>query len=162
MKIKDVKTHHLVTDLNRPFYFSQWWYSRREACLVEITTEDGITGWGECYGPARPIQTIIEEAFKQYLVGEEPRDIDRHWEYLYNRYRDYGQKGLVIEAISGVDIALWDIFGKDTDLPGVQASPQHAHRGRRVRVHPLRLQGHHRAQGRRHPSARHLLSRGSF
>lgn len=117
MRIKDVKTHYLVTQLNHPFSFSQWWYDQRKACLVEITTDDGIVGWGECYGPARPIQTIVEEEFKSYLVGEDPRDIDRHWEYLYNRYRDYGQKGLIIEGISGIDIALWDIFGKSTGLP---------------------------------------------
>lgn len=117
MRIKDIRTHYLVTSLNQPFAFSQWWYDQRKACLVEIITDDGIVGWGECYGPARPIQTIIEEEFKSYLVGEDPRDIDRHWEYLYNRYRDYGQKGLIVEAISGVDIALWDILGKLTGQP---------------------------------------------
>jgi len=117
LKIKDIKTHYLITKLDHPFSFSQWWYNERKACLVEVITDDGIIGWGESYGPARPIQTIIEEEFKKFLVGKDPRDIDRHWEFLYNRYRDYGQKGLIIEAISGIDIALWDIFGKSVDLP---------------------------------------------
>ena len=117
MKIKDIKTHFLVTKLEHPFSFSQWWYDERKACLVEVITDDGIIGWGECYGLARPIQTIIEEEFKKFLIGEDPRDIDKHWEFLYNRYRDYGQKGLIIEAISGIDIALWDIFGKSVGLP---------------------------------------------
>ncbi|GKX30594.1 D-galactarolactone cycloisomerase [Vallitalea longa] len=116
MKIKDIKTHVLHAKLKQPFCFSQWWYDTRTTCIVEIITEDGITGWGECYGPSTVIQEIIN-VYKEYLIGEDPREIDRHWEYLYNRYRDYGQKGLIVEAISGIDIALWDIFGKSVGLP---------------------------------------------
>lgn len=119
MKIKNIETHILYAKLDQPFSFSQWWYDTRTSCIVEITTEDDITGWGECYGPSKMIKTIIDE-FKGYMIGKDPRDIDKHWEYLYNRYRDYGQKGLIIEAISGIDIALWDIYGKSVNLPVYQ------------------------------------------
>lgn len=116
MKIIKIETHLLHADLNQPFSFSQWWYDTRTACIVEITTDNGITGWGECYGPSKMVLDTIEN-IKDYLIGKDPRDIDVHWETLYNKYRDFGQKGLIIQAMSGIDIALWDIFGKSVNLP---------------------------------------------
>ncbi len=115
-KIKSVTPHVLNVDLKQPFSFSQWEYSSRMTCLIEIETVDGVVGWGECYGPSQMLKHIVNE-MKSYLIGEDCMDIQRHWEYLYNRYRDYGQKGLIIEAISGIDIALWDVFGKILNQP---------------------------------------------
>ena len=80
--------------------------SVRASCLVEITADDGTTGWGECYGPAR-INAAIVEALTGRLIGRDPRATDVIWMDLYNHFRDYGQKGVVISAISGIDIALF-------------------------------------------------------
>ena len=60
MKIRDVKTYVLEAPLAEPFAYSQAWYERRGACLVEIVGEDGNSGWGEAFGPARLTAPIVE------------------------------------------------------------------------------------------------------
>src|ERR1700722_539628 len=108
VKIRDVKVYVLDAPLAEPFAYSQAWYERRGACLVEIIGEDGNSGWGEAFGPARLTAPIVEY-YKPLLIGEDALATERHWQTLYNRLRDHGQKGLAIEALSAVDIALWDL-----------------------------------------------------
>src|SRR5258705_13999654 len=116
MKIRDVKTYVLETALTEPFAYSQAWYERRGACLVEIVGEDGNSGWGEAFGPARLTAPIVDY-YKSSLIGGDALATELHWENLYNRLRDHGQKGLAIEALSAVDIALWDLKGRHLGLP---------------------------------------------
>ena len=111
MKIVDIKTYVLDAALAEPFAYSQAWYQRRGACLVEIVGEDGNSGWGEAFGPAR-LTAPIAEYYKPLLIGEDALATERHWQTLYNRLRDHGQKGLAIEALSAIDIALWDLKGR--------------------------------------------------
>ena len=108
MKIVDIKTYVLDAALAEPFAYSQAWYERRGACLVEIVGEDGNSGWGEAFGPARLTAPIVDY-YKPLLIGEDALATERHWQAMYNRLRDHGQKGLAIEALSAVDIALWDL-----------------------------------------------------
>lgn len=116
MKIRDVKTYVLEAPLAEPFAYSQAWYERRGACLVEIVGEDGTSGWGEAFGPARLTAPIVDY-YKPLLIGADALAIEAIWETLYNRLRDHGQKGLAIEALSAVDIALWDLKGRHLGLP---------------------------------------------
>ena len=116
MKIVDVKTYVLEARLAEPFAYSQAWYGTRGACLVEIVGEDGNSGWGEAFGPARLTAPIVE-FYKPLLLGEDALATERHWQTLYNRLRDHGQKGLAIEALSAVDIALWDLKGRHFGVP---------------------------------------------
>ncbi|HEX3953487.1 MAG TPA: mandelate racemase/muconate lactonizing enzyme family protein [Stellaceae bacterium] len=108
MKIRDVKVYVLETALAEPFAYSQAWYERRGACLVEIVGEDGNSGWGEAFGPARLTAPIVEY-YKPLLIGADAMATEALWEGLYNRLRDHGRKGLPIEALSAVDVALWDL-----------------------------------------------------
>ena len=108
MKIRDIKTYVLEARLDEPFAYSQAWYETRGACLVEIVGDDGNSGWGEAFGPARLTAPIVEY-YKPLLIGEDALATERHWQALHNRLRDHGQKGLAIEALSAVDIALWDL-----------------------------------------------------
>ncbi len=111
MKITEVRTHVLEARLAEPFGWSFSSTSVRASCLVEIIAEGGVTGWGECYGPAR-INAAIIDALKPRLLGRDPTATDVIWMDLYNHFRDYGQKGVVISAISGIDIALFDLKGR--------------------------------------------------
>src|SRR5215472_7632823 len=116
MKIREIKTYRLDAALAEPFAYSQAWYERRGAMLVEIVGEDGVSGWGEAFGPAMLTAPIVD-FYKPLLVGADAYATELHWQDLYNRLRDHGQKGLAIEALSAVDIALWDLKGRGLGLP---------------------------------------------
>jgi D-galactarolactone cycloisomerase len=116
MKITDVRAHVLEADLAQPFAYSRMWYSKRMSMIVEIITDDGLVGWGECYGPARINAAVVRE-LGRFLIGEDPLRSEYLWHELYARYRDHGQKGVVIQGLSGIDIALWDLKGKAFGQP---------------------------------------------
>jgi L-alanine-DL-glutamate epimerase-like enolase superfamily enzyme len=78
-----------------------WLYKTRGTCLVEIETEDGVVGWGECYGPSAVAKAFIETQLAARVIGRDPFDVEVIWEDLYNRIKDYGPKGMSIAAISG-------------------------------------------------------------
>lgn len=116
MKIKNVRTHVLQAALSQPFAYSRAWYDTRMAMLVEIETDGGLTGWGECYGPARMTEAVVKNV-TPWLIGQDPLRSEFLWRKVYADLRDHGQKGLVIEGLSGIDIALWDIKGKHFGVP---------------------------------------------
>ena len=76
MKITDVRTHVLRSPLEQPFAFSQGWVSSRGATLVEVTTDDGITGWGEalCQGlqPPEIAAAAVMAALRPLFLGADP------------------------------------------------------------------------------------------
>ena len=116
MKITRVTTHVLEAALAEPFAYSRAWYGTRMAMLVEIETDSGLVGWGECYGLAWMTEAVVRN-IAPWLVGVDPLRTDWIWQEVYARLRDHGQKGLVIEGLSGIDIALWDIKGKHFGVP---------------------------------------------
>src|SRR5215210_5754905 len=116
MKIAAIKTYVLSADLKTPFAYSQGWYDKRMALVVEVVTDKGLSGFGEVYGPPRPNRGVVE-AYAPLLAGEDPFAIERHWQRLYNHLRDHGQRGLAIQALSGIDIALWDLKGRALGQP---------------------------------------------
>lgn len=111
MKITAVKTHVLEHQLDRPFESASARFAKRTHLLVEVTTDDGVTGWGECLGPAR-MNAVIVEQMAEMLIGRDPLETEKRWIELYHAFRDQGQRGLTLTALSGIDIALWDIKGK--------------------------------------------------
>jgi D-galactarolactone cycloisomerase len=104
-------------DVSEQFEYSQYRYKDRTLLLCRICTDDGNEGWGEAFGPALIHKATIDNFYEPLIKGKSPFDSGIIWESLYNRLRDHGQKGLSIEAISAVDIALWDLKGKATGLP---------------------------------------------
>jgi D-galactarolactone cycloisomerase len=80
--------------------------------LVEVVAEDGTTGWGESYGLARANAAVVEHYYGPRLVGADPLATEAIWQDLYALLRDHGRKGLAVQALSGVDIALWDLKGR--------------------------------------------------
>jgi len=120
MKITEIHSHVLQYDLPEKLGCSQQYYTKRTAHLVEVLTDEGVTGWGECFGPgniAIANKVIVEKVIQPMIVGMDPLDRDPIWHRVYNLTRDHGQKGMPLQALSGVDIALWDIAGKVAGLP---------------------------------------------
>lgn len=117
-RIKSVTCHVVSAPVERPFTSSRGWlYKTRGSCIVEIETTDGIIGWGECYGPSQVARAYIDTQLAPRVIGRDPFDVEVIWEDLYNRIKDYGGKGMVTSAMSGIDIALWDIVGKACGKP---------------------------------------------
>ncbi len=120
MKITAIKSHVLQCDMPEELGYSQQYYTRRTAHLVEVETDEGVTGWGECFGPgavALGNKAIVERVIQPLVLGMDPMDRDVIWHKVYNLLRDHGQKGMPLQSLSGVDIALWDIAGKVAGLP---------------------------------------------
>lgn len=95
-----------------------------ETALVKITTDDGRVGWGEAQAPLAPevACTIVETLLRAALVGEDissdPKRIRELWQRMYSTMRVRGQTGgFMLDAISGVDLALWDLAGKIVGKP---------------------------------------------
>lgn len=120
MKIVRVTSHVLQYELPEQLGYSQQYYRNRTAHLVEVETDEGVTGWGECFGPgnvALANKTIVERVIQPMILGMDALDRDVIWHKVYNLLRDHGQKGMALQSLSGVDIALWDIAGKFAGLP---------------------------------------------
>jgi len=102
--------------------------------FVKIYTNQGLTGLGEATLPSKALtmsHAILEH--KRYLLGQDPTEIERHWQAMFRGPR-YRGGPIIMSAISAIDIALWDIFGKALDLPVWQLLGGKARD--RVRVYP--------------------------
>lgn len=107
MKITEVKMYHLRYPLKEKFANSRSWSTSRGAQVVEVVTDRGTVGWGEGSGDLK--QSSIEA----HIVGRSPFDYGAIWQALSN-------SGVSPRAISGVDIALWDLMGKVLEMPVYQ------------------------------------------
>lgn len=100
----------------------------QDALIVRVHTDAGITGIGEVDSQPNVIKAIIDAPASHanaaglggLLIGEDPMEIDRLWQKMFQRSIYYGRRGAAIHAISGIDLALWDIRGKALGLPVYQ------------------------------------------
>ncbi len=81
---------------------------------VEVSTDKGIKGIGQG-GPAGGM--VVEKHLTKLLMNEDPFNVERIWDILWRSSMSYGRMGVVINAISGVDIAIWDLIGKALGMP---------------------------------------------
>jgi L-alanine-DL-glutamate epimerase-like enolase superfamily enzyme len=99
--------------------------SSQDSLIVKVSTDAGITGWGEVDGCPHVTKAIIEAPTSHTLVtglhallmGEDPLEIARLWRKMYQGMLYYGREGAVIQAMVGIDLALWDIKGKALGQP---------------------------------------------
>jgi L-alanine-DL-glutamate epimerase-like enolase superfamily enzyme len=117
MQIKDIRTIALSYKCEPPYGSAGGMQGRRGALLVEVETDDGIVGIGESGLGGGATATVIEKDLRPLLVGRDPLMIEGLWQLMFARTRQYGRRGVVMNAISGIDIALWDIAGKVAKLP---------------------------------------------
>lgn len=110
MKITDIKT--FLVDAAQP---GSW--GHRNWLFVKVETDEGIYGIGEASGWPRVIQTAVED-LKPALIGEDPGRIERLWQKMLLGMMGHGMTGIVGSgAMTGIEIALWDILGKKLGVP---------------------------------------------
>ena len=120
MKMERIESIILRMPLGKErFFSSQCSFPERNSCLVRITTDEGLVGWGEGgqWGPPEPVASVIDHVLAPRLLGRDPCEPTRIWEEQYAATRDFGRQGSYIEAISALDIAMWDIWGQSLGQP---------------------------------------------
>jgi len=117
VKIVDVRAMTCDVPVPRPIIMGDLRYNTRDYVVVEITTDEGLSGFG--WGMARyaPVAEIIERNLKPLLIGEDPLLNEHLWDRLYYLNLLIAQRGIYMRALSVVDIALWDLKGKAAGLP---------------------------------------------
>ena len=121
---------HIATPMSR---YPEYRQSRRSfginvlgTLVVEIEADDGTIGFAVTTG-GEPAAYIVEKHLSRFVEGRDPSDIKTIWDQMYFATQYYGRKGLVVNALSGVDLALWDLLGK------LKSQPVHALLGGAVR-----------------------------
>ena len=110
----------LVTPLSIYPEYRDWlpsWYWKPAMTLAVLTADDGTEGLGWCEDGCRAAQVIIDEHLERFVVGGSPFDHERIWEIMFRASIPYGRKGAAIEAISALDIAIWDLMGRAENRP---------------------------------------------
>jgi L-rhamnonate dehydratase len=121
MKITDVEALYLrlpVVDETRTD-------SSQDALIIRISTDAGITGWGEVDGCPSVAKAVIEapvshtqvKGLRHILLGQDPMQTEFLWKLMYESTSYYGRGGAVIQTMAGIDLALWDIKGKALEQP---------------------------------------------
>jgi D-arabinonate dehydratase len=117
MKIAAIRTIAVACNVDPPYASAAGVQRRRGALLVEIETDNGLVGIGEAGLGGGVTASVIEKDLAPLLVGEDPLLIEHLWQKMWTRTRQYGRRGLVMHALSGIDIALWDLAGKVAKMP---------------------------------------------
>ncbi|RVT81696.1 mandelate racemase/muconate lactonizing enzyme family protein [Rhodobacteraceae bacterium CCMM004] len=97
----------------------------QDTLIVEVHTDAGITGLGEAHTVPLVLKAVIDapvsqltgQGLRQMLIGEDPTRVTALWEKMYHHSCTYGRRGVVVHAISAIDMALWDILGKSCEQP---------------------------------------------
>ncbi len=123
MKISEVRTTTLFAPFKNAISDAARSIAGRDVILIEVKTDEGLsglgflTGLGVAYGSeAKILSTIINEALTPGLVGQDPFQIEKHWQHMFKNTTRFGRKGGALRAISGVDMALCDLMGKKAGL----------------------------------------------
>ncbi len=121
MKITDVKTIRLRAQIppDGQVFSRSGVRNTRSATLVRVNTDEGVSGLGSCSGNGELIEAIVGKVLKPLLIGMDPTAIDAVWDKAYVRggHKEFGTRGIGVVALSGIDVALWDILGKVRGVP---------------------------------------------
>ncbi len=119
MKITDVQAYHLAIPLKETEFSSPWFMKDLNQIIVEVKTDAGIIGYGESFAYFIPhaVVSVINDFLKPLLIGADPTKISWLHDQMYRQTHLAGRYGITTFAISGLDIALWDILGKRAGLP---------------------------------------------
>jgi len=90
---------------------TSWGINALGTVVVQVELEDGTTGVG-CSIGGEPACYIVEKHLKRFVEGKDPRNVELIWDQMWRATMPYGRKGLTVQAISAVDLAIWDCLGK--------------------------------------------------
>ncbi|HEV2322949.1 MAG TPA: enolase C-terminal domain-like protein [Terracidiphilus sp.] len=96
---------------------SLWMGPGQDPYAIEILTDEGVTGFAVNYGGGAAACLVIARHFTRFLIGEDPFNIEKLWDQMYRSTLPYGLGGITAMAMSGVDLALWDLMGKALNQP---------------------------------------------
>src|SRR2546425_12535143 len=101
---------------------SPWTAGAGRQILVRLTTDEGLTGWGECfaYGATLAVTSVVEDALAPIVLGQDPTQIEPLADRMHKALMIWGRRGLAMMAVSGVELALWDLYGKARGVPVYQ------------------------------------------
>ena len=120
MRITEVSTLKLRFSVPTPMADAIHYMPERNLLLVQITTDAGLVGIGECAaygGSLDSMESVVRDDLQPSLMGEDPFRVERLWNRMARRSHQRGTTGMLMQAISGVDIALWDLIGQATKTP---------------------------------------------
>ena len=119
MKITDVQAIELSIPQDKGGPEVPFVWGRLSQVIVEIKCEDGLTGWGEAfgYGVPKAVAAVVNHALKPLLIGQDATAITSLMGVLFRKTHLWGRYGITTFAISGVEIALWDLAGKRAGKP---------------------------------------------
>jgi L-alanine-DL-glutamate epimerase-like enolase superfamily enzyme len=120
MKITDVKPFACARKfLCRSVFSRSGVRNNRSTTLIKVETDDGTYGLGSASGNGDLIEFIVARVLKPMMVGMDPTEIDEIWDTAYVRggHKEFGTRGIGVVALSGIDVALWDILGKVRGVP---------------------------------------------
>ncbi|WWD16250.1 hypothetical protein CI109_100676 [Kwoniella shandongensis] len=95
---------------------TSWGIGVLGSLFVKLTASDGSVGYATGMG-GWPGLYLIEEHFKRFIIGQDPRDTNKIWDQMFRASMFYGRKGITLAAISAVDLAIWDLLGKIRNEP---------------------------------------------
>lgn len=96
---------------------SLWMGPGQDPYVIEILADDDVSGFAANYGRGAALRLIIERHFSHFLIGEDPFNMEKRWDQMYRSTLPYGLGGVTAMAMSGVDLALWDLIGKSLHQP---------------------------------------------
>jgi len=121
MRVETVRAIPLLATLETPQRIGLATFTKLGVTLVEIRSDTGLVGYGECLGRYAPRvwAAIVDDLLAPLVVAQDPFDTERLWAQMFRDLRSFSghSRGMLVEAIAGVDIALWDLKGKATGLP---------------------------------------------
>jgi L-alanine-DL-glutamate epimerase-like enolase superfamily enzyme len=118
--ITDVTTIKLRFPMQIPMADAIHYMPERPTLLVQVHTDEGIVGLGEVAsygGYLESMDALVTGELRQTVLGNDPFKVERLWQMMATRAHQRGRRGMLMMAISGVDIALWDIIGQATRTP---------------------------------------------
>jgi D-galactarolactone cycloisomerase len=119
VKITEVRAVPLAIPLREARPSSPWSPGVGKQVLVRVATDTGLVGWGEAfaYGAPLAVANVIDDALAPLVVGQDPTDLERLLDGIHRALMIWGRRGLAMFAVSGVELALWDLAGKARGVP---------------------------------------------